>query len=122
LRSLFLALYTEGETDDRFLSNVVLRTVEQILRSEAEELVEVYPVVLAKVERGNGGAQAIVQAARIAGNCHILIVHLDADASKPANALSNRYEPGKQLVEHVPAAETICRTLVPIIPSRMTEA
>ncbi len=122
MRYVYLALYAEGKTDNLFLAHVIERTVDTIVRVHAQEMVDVAPVVIANPGAVSGGAERILAAARIACNCQILIVHKDADAPDPEGALSARYRPGEQLVSNVSDVETICRTLVPIIPVRMTEA
>ena len=121
---LYLSLYAEGNTDDRFLKSVIERTAEHLVRASKDELIEVRPVFA--VDRGlldaADGAGKILQAAGDACEYDILIVHKDADTQPHQEVKDTRFEPGCTLIRQRPATEKVCRNLIPIVPVKMTEA
>ena len=123
MKYLYIALYTEGKTDDLFLPALIQRTAQKIVGEIKGEPVDVQDVFLVKIaEESRQGAEQILQAARIAHNYDVLIVHQDADTQTHNDVLATRLEPGRRLIEQMPAAEKVCRCIVPLIPVKMTEA
>src|SRR5579884_3345777 len=107
-RMLSLALYCEGSTDERFLPLLIQRTVQDILHRKSSGFVTVMPVDVIKTQASKQ-AQCILQAAIQACDYHILFIHADADDATPDKALSQRYNPGYELVQQ--CSQKICKNL-----------
>jgi hypothetical protein len=121
MKQLLLALYAEGHTDERFLPVIVQRTADHILRQRALTIVDVLePLSLEADTAASSREERILSVAKQAAGFHALIVHADADAPTADDALRDRFEPGRQMVEE--SENDVCRDLLPIIPIRMTEA
>src|SRR5438876_981581 len=120
MKRLELALYAEGATDALFLPPVIQRTLEQLLENEGQDYVQIDVHLIPKGRVAVRQEECILWAARAAANFSLLIVHCDADHPTQKPALKDRFQPGYQLVQQSP--EDICKSLVPIIPIRMTEA
>jgi len=120
MKKLSLALYSEGSTDQHFLSDVIRRTSRQILDRHGQYSLNVQPIDIITFRKvGLKQDECILQAARNAIDYHVLIVHADADHRTNEKALLERFKPGYMLVQN---QENICKHLVPIIPIQMTEA
>jgi hypothetical protein len=117
---LVLALYAEGETDGRFLPPIIQRTTLKVLRQFEIKAVEVSFRNLSRISTSTNRNECILEAARRAYECNILFVHSDADHPTRERAYLERFLPGYELVQRTQG--TICKSLVPIIPVRMTEA
>jgi len=115
---LSLALYCEGNTDERFLPPVLEKTTKRILDEYKRNNMQVL-VRLIEVERKKRG-ESILEAAHKAWGNHILIVHADADDPRADKAWYERFEPGFKLVQQAPGG--VCRNLLPIIPVQAIEA
>ncbi len=121
--ALVLGLYTEGDTDKRFLQPVIRRAVTKILVEHRREdrwddllIIPVHPFV----QRHESQERKILAAATSACGYHMLIVHIDADSPFPTEARQNRFDPGFKLVKQ--AGEKTCQDLLPILPIQETEA
>ncbi|SRR6266487_364167 len=118
---LVLALYGEGNTDDRFLTLIIQRTSRKILAEYRNSNVSVAPVEPIKLfEKKLTRKENILQAARQASRYQALIVHSDADSPSHHKALKERILPGFQLVQQ--SKEAVCEKLLPIIPVQAIEA
>ena len=121
MKQLVLALYAEGRTDERFLPVIIQRAADQILRQHALDLVDILEPLSLKADSAvSSHEERILSVAKQAAGFHALIVHADADAPTADNALQDRFEPGRRLVQE--SENDVCRDLLPIIPIRMTEA
>jgi hypothetical protein len=117
MSSLSLALYCEGNTDERFLPPVIEKTTKRILDEHKRYNVQVL-IQLIEVERKKRG-ESILEAALKAWGNHVLIVHADADDPKADKAWNERFVPGFKLTQQTPG--DICRNLLPIIPVHAIE-
>lgn len=121
MRSLELALYCEGPTDQLFLSIIIQRSSRKILEQYKQGSINISRVETIKINKtGLRRDECVFQAASKAAKYHVLIVHADADHPTREKALLERFQPGYRLVQQ--AEEKICKNLLPIIPVRMTEA
>jgi hypothetical protein len=123
MRSLVLALYAEGPTDERFLSIIIQRTAEGLLLRLGQTVVDVLtPIILRPkfTHTLTSRAESILDVAQQAYGYHALIIHTDADHSTSEWAMNERIRPGIDLVQL--RQNGVCHHLVPIIPVRMTEA
>ncbi len=121
MKSLVLALYVEGRSDERFLPIIVQRTVERILMNHSQSDIDVLPPLVLEPPRDTKErAERILVVARQARGYHILIIHADADHPTPEKARHERIQPGFELVRQT--KDGVCNHLVAIIPVRMIEA
>lgn len=121
MKSVAVALYAEGSTDQLFLPEVIRRTAKQNLNQSGHQYIDVKPVdPISFSKTGMKQDECILQAARRAANYNILIVHADADHHTADRALKERFNPGYLLVQQ--AQEEVCRCVLPIVPVQMTEA
>lgn len=113
-----LAFLCEGPQDERFLPGIIRRTAEKILQESPR------PIDLAEIElipkNGIGQVEIILNAAREAFGRDILIVHADADSENLDSVLSERIEPGFNLVSES-EDQDLCKNLVAITPAYMIE-
>src|SRR5947208_15479302 len=97
---LALALYGEGNTDDRFLTLIIQRTSRKILAEYRKSNVRVASVEPIKLfEKKPTREENILQAARQPFRYHALIFHSDADDPSERHALQRRIWPGFELVQ-----------------------
>ncbi len=124
MKTIVLALYAEGPTDERFLPIIIQRTVEKILSARGRTVVEVLEPMSVKravdQEKFSNQAERILEAARQVAGYHALIVHADADAPTPDRAFAERIEPGLALIAQSEAP--VCDHCLPIIPVQNIEA
>ena len=120
MKKLSLALYSEGSTDQHFLSDVIRRTSRQILDRYGQYSLNVQPIDIITFNKvGLKQDECILQAAHNAIDYHALVVHADADHRTNEKAFLERFKPGYALVQN---QTNVCKHLVPIIPIQMTEA
>lgn len=123
MRVLVLGLYSEGSTDERFLSPLLRRTTEELLAQDgggnAWDEAIIVPINVSS-EQHTHREQSILAAAEKAQGCHLLIVHADADGPTPERALAERFQPGLMLVKQT--SKNSCRDLLPIISVQEVEA
>ena len=120
MNTLVIGLYTEGETDERFLLNLIPRILEKIIE-EREASLDIFPLFPIKVPKNGDRAKEIMLAAQSAEGYAILIVHSDADAETDERAFNERIKPGLDLVKNT-QDEALCKDVVAIIPVQMIEA
>lgn len=119
MQTLVLALYAEGPTDERFLPIVIQRTVQHIVAERGRTVIDVLEPMLIRIRRDiNGQDERILEAARQTSGYHALVIHADADHPTPERALTERIQPGMQLVQRA----GIDHHLIPLIPVQMIEA
>jgi len=120
MKTISLALFAEGPTDNRFLPIIIQRTVERILvANRCPDIGVLEPTPIPKVN-GSTDMEKIFQAAKAAHGAHILFVHLDADSRTIEKAREERFNPG--LTRIMESDEKLCKDLVPIIPVKNLEA
>lgn len=121
MKNVAVALYAEGSTDQRFLPEVIRRTIKQNLNQSGQPYIDVQPVNPISFSKiGMKQDECILHAARQAVNYNILIVHTDADHRTAERALKERFYPGYLLVQQ--AKDGVCSCILPIVPVHMTEA
>lgn len=121
MMSLTLALYAEGNSDDRFLTHIVQRTSKRILAEYRQSNVGVAPVVpITLFEKAPTREESILRAAKQATGYQALIVHSDADHPSYEKALNERILPGLRQIRV--SQEKVCRQVLPIIPVQAIEA
>jgi Domain of unknown function (DUF4276) len=119
-KSLVLALFAEGASDNRFLPPIILRTAEELIAKYGQDTVDVLEPVIVPKPRDEHRHDCILAAARYACGYHALVVHSDADDRTSERAKAQRIQPGFDLVSST--EEMVCKHLIPIIPVQMVEA
>jgi hypothetical protein len=124
MSTLVLALYVEGNADERFLPIIVQRAAQNILLREGRTAIDVLqPHVVVPDEPPPDRATAILAVARKTAGYHALIIHADADHPSPERALRERVRPGLDRIEFAhKAGNAVCGTTIPLVPVQMTEA
>jgi hypothetical protein len=118
---LFIGLFTEGTTDIRFLRNIVKRTFDEI-SFECQGQIEISEIQIIKITKSSF-VEDVINASRKGVNDFgilILCVHADADDSNDDAVYKYKMNPALSGIENV--EDDICKTIVPIVPVRMTEA
>ncbi len=123
IRQIFVGLFSEGSTDNRFLESVVTRTFEQIgFECFGEVETEVKLVSIDKT--GKSFSQQVIAASKKGVDdfgISILCVHTDADYRTDVNAFRNKINPAiAELQEQNP--HSYCQILTAIVPVQMIEA
>lgn len=120
---IYVGLFTEGTTDDRFLQNIVQRTMEEVA-FDAHGQIEIEVCVI-KIDKTGLDFKAQVTAASKKGvedfGMSLFCVHRDADNSSAAETLKNIIEPAIATLAEL-NDEEYCKKLIPIIPIQETEA
>ena len=125
MRTVTLALYAEGSTDESFLPEIIKRTTKSILSQHSIQPIRVdlpyskcnKPADIVKRD------QCILYIARETAIYDALVIHSDGDSRGYEQTLIELFQPGKKLVlDAKDRNEDICADLVPLIPVRMTEA
>jgi len=114
---LQIAYTTEGNTDERFLGNIIEKTFETLLY-ESETEIEIHSPVHV-TESGESFKEKIKAISLKYNYFHVLCVHCDSDSSTNETVLQNKVNPAFQLVDNT---ENACKNLVAIIPVQMSEA
>ena len=115
---LTIGYITEGNTDKRFLGNIIRRTFEDAL-FEADGQVEVFDPQHILIQ-SDSFVEEVIKSAKEAKWAHVLCIHTDADDSSEDSALNHKITPAFKAVNEELGA--ICKNLVPIVPVQMTEA
>lgn len=122
MKTLTMALFAEGTTDDRFLKFIIARTARHLLLNRGVSDVDVWdptPLQKSKLD-GDTLEEQILSAAKSVHGYHILFVHQDADARTTKTCFEDRILPGLQRIEMEQGE--VCRNIVPVIPVRNIEA
>lgn len=121
-RTLFAGLFVEGPTDQRFLSGVVKRTLDDLaMQCTGDIEVELVPIEIEK--SGKSFVDQVKTAARKGLNefgLHFLCVHTDADRFSDQDVFENKIIPAQKELEL--GLQTQHFSLIPIVPIVMTEA
>jgi len=123
MKTLTLALYAEGRTDERFLPELIEHIVIDLLCQHGANDISVNSIIVLpgnEIRADASQIQRIVNAARLANGYHALIVHADADAPDRDKALQERFYPGRKIITQY--LHETCQELIPLIPVRMIEA
>jgi hypothetical protein len=118
---IFIALYTEGSTDVKFLTTIVGKTFAEIALECTRDISIEYVVDIKELKQEKG--QSFVEDALFAINTSteygftILCIHLDADAETADKVWEYKLAPLQDAIGDSPNLP-----LVPIVPIRMTEA
>jgi hypothetical protein len=122
-RQLFIGLFTEGSTDNRFLESVVKRAFDEAA-FEAVGDFEIYlqPINLSK--QGLSFAEQVIQAAKKGleqFGITILCIHRDADNENDSNVFQNSINPALYELSKKKDKE-YCKVTTVIVPVQMMEA
>jgi Domain of unknown function (DUF4276) len=123
MSQLFVGFYAEGNTDYRFLTSILQRTLEDIA-FDCSGQIDISLQNIKSTVGGTGIVEKITEASRIGASDYgvqILCIHLDADDDNLRMAIDNRFLPAKAKIETLPATD-YCKVLVPIIPVYMSES
>ncbi len=115
---LTIGFISEGTTDQRFLSNIIMRTFEN-LAFECKNEIEVYePVIIHK--QGTTFVDQVLKACEDSSWLNILCVHTDSDHISDKSVLENKINPTLDKINS--STKNICKNVVFLIPIQMTEA
>ena len=122
MRQLFIGLIAEGNTDVRFLKNVVFNSV-QALSWNCESQVEIFDVRDITVE-GSGFVEKMLNASHRASEefgLSILCIHADSDHRSIQSVMENKFDPFFAELEKMDD-DSYCKHIVPTIPIQMIES
>lgn len=119
-RALIIGLSPEGNTDSRFLSSIIFRTVEELVL-EGNQLPEIYDIQIIRTQAETFN-EKIIKAATQAEQDGVLIlcVHSDADDESDNIAFETRIDPAFAAINEY--NDKICKQLVAVVPIYMTES
>lgn len=120
-RMLVVGLATEGETDIRFMNDVVLRSIEHLVYTECSQDVDIF-VNPIRAEKGESFEDYVRNSIRRGvEECGMmaLAMHSDSDKDSYEERFLHKFTP---VLESLKANPEGCDLLIPIIPVRMTEA
>lgn len=116
---LQIGYVAEGSTDNRFLSQIIQKTFEE-LSFECSGDIEVYPPVVLDKGLGNSFVDHITHLSIKYNYFHIICVHCDADDSNTANVLNYKINPAFSAVREI--TDEACKILVAVLPVYMIES
>ena len=124
---LFIAFTAEGSTDYRFLKNIILRTVKDIVYKECTKMLDIDDItILSTKKTGLSFEEYIIKATQdaIDSGAHLMIVHSDSDKDTYEERILHKFDPARKAM--VASKNTDIQDyepyLIPIIPIRMIEA
>jgi hypothetical protein len=122
---LFIGLFAEGTTDNRFLENIILNTIRH-LQYECHTEIEIYDdnINNLEVSKRTSFVEKVLEASKKGLNefgMNILFVHTDADDKTLAGTYRNKINPALKEMSKMDTKE-YCQTIIPIIPIREIEA
>jgi hypothetical protein len=119
---IFAGLFTEGNTDVRFLSSVVERTLQDIAfdcTGDIETKVEIININ----KLGLSFNQQILQASKVAFDKFgtlFLFIHTDSDSANDNLAFQSKIIPAQALLKQ--QDDSFCKDVIAIVPIQMTES
>lgn len=119
---LTIGYYTEGQTDERFLHNIIRKTFEALVLN-CNSLIDVYEPMPLKLEKKTNFVSDAILAGRQAfkRGINVLCFHIDSDSDSPQAVLDNKINPAYEAIEAIEDL-FICKNIVAVIPVYMTEA
>lgn len=120
---LLIGLYTEGDTDIRFLESIVRRTYEAVAFDGRGDIdIDVCTLNIHKIGLGFVGQvkKAAKEGLRSSG-IRILCIHTDADSNNDALTFEHKIEPARLAVSELEDSEG-CKVCSFVVPVYMTEA
>ena len=121
---IFVALTTEGPTDNRFLETVVEKTFYELSCKHLEQEIECYVNILKVKKTGLDNDEYIKEAAKEAMSqlgATTLAVHADADKMTYEARRANKIATVEEFLKGQ-NPDDYCLLLTPVIPVRMIEA
>ncbi len=114
---LQIAYTVEGETDKRFLGNIIEKTFESLLLESKTEI-EIHRPVCVDVKKETF-IERIKEIALKYNYFHVICVHCDSDAPSTRRVIERKINPAFNSVYNT---KNTCNNLVAVIPVQMTEA
>jgi Domain of unknown function (DUF4276) len=119
---ILAGLFTEGTTDNRFLSSVVERTLENVAFDCSGEI-EIKVEIITIKKSGLKFREQVLEASKIAFDKFgilLLFVHTDSDSNSDELIFQSKIIPTqKTLLEQ---DDSFCKHLIAIVPIQMTES
>ena len=115
-------LFTEGNTDVKFLSSVVERTLEAVA-FECSGYIETKVETININKSGLNFNQQVKEASRVSFRnfgVSLLFVHTDSDSLSDELIFQSKITPAKLIL--LEQDETYCKNIVAIVPIQMTES
>ena len=124
---LYIAFTGEGSTDNRFLENIIKRTIVDIVFNECSMDLEVEDIIILTTSKiGKKFDEYFVDAVRDALNsgAYLLIVHTDSDKDNYEERIAHKFVPAIETLRNSEDSDIrdYEQNIVPIIPLRMIEA
>jgi hypothetical protein len=121
---LFVGLFTEGTTDDRFLQSVVQRTLEGIAFNEGRGQFEIEVNIISINKTDKKFVNLVLEASKKGVEefgMTLFCIHRDADAPSAENTLVNLINPAIKILKEGQGND-FCKDVLPIIPIQETES
>jgi hypothetical protein len=119
---LFIGIYTEGTTDDRFIESIIHRSFIELAVEECKPDLDI-EVMTVKINRvGRSLTEQILEASRSGIQNYgisVLCVHKDADYKNDQRAVESINTALKELEKQ---DENYCKIITPVVPVQMIEA
>ena len=124
---LYIAFTGEGSTDNRFLENIIKRTIVDMVFNECSMDLEVEDIIILTTSKiGKKFDEYFVDAVRDALNsgAYLLIVHTDSDKDNYEERIAHKFFPAIEALRNSEDSDIrdYEQKIVPIIPIRMIEA
>lgn len=122
-KQIFAGLFTEGNTDIRFLESIVRKTLEDIA-FECKGQIETEVKTIAINKTGLGFVEQVLLASKKGIDDYgimFLCVHTDSDEDTDIRAMESKIIPALKSLKEKEEAE-FCKILVSVIPVYMTES
>ena len=122
MSQIIIGYTTEGPTDIRFLSGIILRTFVEVALECRREIEVLEPIIFIDKEKGKSFNEQVKICCREAFATGIMAfcIHVDADDDSDANVFETRIKPA--FTEIMASPDEFCKNLVPVIPVQMSES
>ncbi len=124
LKQLYIGLFTEGITDEAFLSSVVERTFAKIIREETNVDIEICLFTIKIDKSGLNFKEQVLEASKMGlaeYGISILCVHTDADDTTATQSYTTKINPAKVALTTA-NPQMYCNIMVAIVPIQEMEA
>lgn len=120
---LFVGLFAEGSTDERFLQSIIQRTLESIAFNECHGSFEIEVNIININKTGKGFVDQVLEVSKKGVEnfgMMFLCLHRDADSFSTEHTMQYLINPAIRSLQE--QTDDFCKIITPVIPVQETEA
>jgi hypothetical protein len=122
MSQIIIGYTTEGNTDVRFLSSIILRTFIEVGPECKKDIEIIEPIVFVEKEKGTDFITQMLAVSDKANENGVMVlcIHVDADDVNDDLVFRTKINPVLESIKK--SDKNLCKTIVPVVPVQMTEA